>query len=83
MGEKLIMVGRSDPAHEGLTPMPMVNNTMASTCAAAINAFAYLVRLNIVMAPSQKGVDLRIVIIVDTQAARQARAFQNASSQKS
>ncbi len=58
MGEKFIMVGRSDPAHVELTPMPLVNNAMASVHTDITMDFATVVRLNIVIVPSQKGVDL-------------------------
>jgi hypothetical protein len=52
--------GWSDSAHVALTPMPMVNNAMASVHAAVTKAFATVVRLNIVIVPSQNGVDLRM-----------------------
>ena len=52
--------GWFDPAHVALTPMPMVNNAMANVHAAVTKAFATVVRLNIVIVPSQKGVDLRM-----------------------
>jgi hypothetical protein len=47
MGANAGLDGRSDPAHEGLTPTPMVNDAMASAHAAVTNAFAYVVRLHI------------------------------------
>jgi hypothetical protein len=40
--------GWSDPAHVELTPMPTVNNAMASAHAAVAKVFATVVRLNIV-----------------------------------
>jgi hypothetical protein len=46
--------GWSDPAHVELTPMPMVNTAMANVHAAVATASATVVRLNIVIAPSQK-----------------------------
>jgi hypothetical protein len=46
--------GWSDPAHVELTPMPMMNNAMASAHAAVAKAFATVVRFNIVIIPSQK-----------------------------
>jgi len=33
----------SDSAHVGLTPMPMINNPMASVCAAITNTLATVV----------------------------------------
>jgi len=52
-------VGWSDPAHVQLTPMPMVNNAMARVHAAVTTAFATVVRLHIVIFPSQiKGVEV-------------------------
>jgi len=40
--------GCSDPAHEESTPVPMVNNAIASAHAAVVKVFASVVRSNIV-----------------------------------
>jgi hypothetical protein len=59
-GVKFRTIGGSDSAQQELTPMPMVNNAMASENAAMTKAFAFVVRLNILFSLSQKGVDLRM-----------------------
>jgi len=60
IGVNFNLRGGSDPAHAELMPMPMVNNAMASADAAVAKAFATVVRLHILMFPSQKGVDLHM-----------------------
>jgi hypothetical protein len=45
--------GWSDPAHEELTPMPMVNNAMARAYASLLKAFAIAELLHILIFPPQ------------------------------
>jgi hypothetical protein len=49
---------RLDP--NGSSAARVINNAMASVHAAVAKTFATVVRLNIVIVPSQKGVDLRM-----------------------
>ena len=53
LGVEFTKDGRSSPAHAEATPMPMVNNAMAKVDAAIAKALASVVRLIIVIVPSQ------------------------------